>query len=297
MVTGFLRRLIPWVLASRPFSLTASVAPVLVGSALAFRAGAFDWARFGLVLVGAVLVQVGTNLVDEYADHLRPAGHHKLPASYKVIARGLLSPGEVRAGALVAFGLATVIGFYLVWAAGRGILVLCLASLAAAYLYAGGPKPLGDLGLGWPIVFIFMGPVMVAGTYYAQAGRFSAEAWAFGVPLGCLVTAILAANDLRDLEEDLAAGKATPVARFGLGFGRAAWTLLTAGAFAGLALLAPGYGPALLLPLVLLPVALVVARQVWTAQSRSERALAVPRTAALHGGFGLLTAAGVLLGT
>ncbi len=294
---GFWGRIIPWLLASRPFSLTASAAPVLVGSALAFRTGAFDWGRFGLVLVGAVLVQVGTNLVDEYADHLRPAGRHKLPAPYKVIARGLLSPEEVRTGALAAFGLATAVGLYLVLAAGWGLLPLCLASLAAAYLYAGGPKPLGDLGLGWPLVFIFMGPVMVAGAYYAQVGRFSAEAWVFGLPVGCLVTAILVANDLRDYEEDLAVGKATPVVRFGPGSGRVAWALLVAGAFAGPVLMVPGYGPTLLLPLALVPAALPVARQVWSARTRSERAPAVPRTAALHGGFGLLTAAGILIGT
>ncbi len=292
---GFWGRIKPWLLASRPFSLTASVAPVLVGSALAFRAGAFDWGRFGLVLVGAVLVQVGTNLVDEYADHLRPAGQYKLAAPYKVIARGLLSPGQVRAGALAAFGLATAIGLYLVLAAGWGLLALCLASLAAAYLYAGGPKPLGDLGLGWPLVFTFMGPVMVAGAYYAQVGGFSAEAWAFGVPVGFLVTAILAANDLRDHEEDLAAGRATPVVRFGFGFGRLAWTFLTGGAFISQGILALGTGPALLLPLAAVPPAFQTARRVWSARTRPERAVILPRTAALHGWFGLLTAVAVLV--
>ncbi len=290
------QRIVSWILASRPFSLSASVVPVLVGSALAFRAGSFDGTRFGLVLVGAVLVQVGTNLVDEYADHLRPAGQHKLQAPYKVIARGMLSPVEVRAGALAAFGLATLIGLYLVRVTGWPLLALCLASLAAAYLYAGGPRPLGDLGIGWPIVFIFMGPVMVAGSYYAQAGGFSTDAWLFGVPVGCLVTAILVANDLRDFEEDLAAGRATPVVRFGLGFGRFAWTFLVGGAFISLAVLASGFGLALLLPLAAAPPAFQTARRVWSARTRPERADALPRTAALHGWFGLLTAGAILIG-
>ncbi len=291
---GVWGRVLPWVLASRPFSLTASATPVLVGSALALRAGTFDGVRFALVLVGAVLVQVGTNLVDEYADHLRPAGRHKLAAPYKVIARGLLSPAQVRAGALATFGLATLIGLYLVWTTGWPLLALCLASLAAAYLYAGGPRPLGDIGLGWPMVFTFMGPVMVAGAYYAQAATFSAEAWLFGVPVGCLVTAILVANDLRDLEEDLAAGRATPVVRFGVGFGRFAWTFLVVGAFLSLGL-TPGFGPALLLPLAAAPLAFQTARRVWSARTRSERAEVLPRTAALHGWFGLLTAAAILI--
>jgi 1,4-dihydroxy-2-naphthoate octaprenyltransferase len=293
---GIKQRALPWVLASRPFSLTASVAPVLVGSALAFRAGGFDVVRFLLVLVGSVLVQVGTNLVDEYADHLRPAGEHKLPAPYKVIARGMLSPGEVRAGALAAFGLAALIGLYLVLTTGWPLLALCLASLGAAYFYAGGPRPLGDLGLGWPLVFVFMGPVMVAGSYYALTGRFSAEGWLFGVPVGCLVTAILAANDLRDFEEDLAAGRTTPVVRFGLKFGRLAWTFLVGGAFICLAILAFSFGPALLLPLTAAVPAVQTARQVWSARTRPERAAVLPRTAVLHGWLGLLTAAGLAAG-
>jgi len=287
-----------WCWAARPFTLTAGLVPVLVGSALAFREGRADPLLFALVLLGSLLVQIGTNLVDEYADHDRPERGHKLPAPYKVIARGLLSPRAVRWGAVVTFGAASAIGVYLTVVAGWLIAAIALASLAAAYLYSAGPKPLGKIGLGQPLVFVFMGPVMVVGTYFVYAHAVTPEAVLLSLPVACLVTAILAANDLRDMEEDRASGKATPVTLLGRPFGRIEWTMLVAATFAlAVALVATGReGRWALLPMATLPLALRAAPVVWLGQDRPSLMPALRRTAALHGWFGVLLALGVALG-
>ncbi len=287
-----------WCWAARPFTLTAGLVPVLVGSALAFREGRADPLLFALVLLGSLLVQIGTNLVDEYADHDRPERGHKLPAPYKVIARGLLSPRAVRWGAVVTFGAASAIGVYLTVVAGWLIAAIALASLAAAYLYSAGPKPLGKIGLGQPLVFVFMGPVMVVGTYFVYAHAVTPEAVLLSLPVACLVTAILAANDLRDMEEDRASGKATPVTLLGRPFGRIEWTMLVAATFAlAVALVATGReGRWALLPMATLPLAVRAAPVVWLGQDRPSLMPALRRTAALHGWFGVLLALGVALG-
>ena len=192
-----------WFRASRPYTLSASIVPVLVGSALAFQERQAGLLLFALVLTGSTLVQVGTNLVDEYADHVRPEATKKFLAPHKVIALGLLSAQSVKLGALVSLGIATAIGLYLVVVTGWPILAICLASIGVAYFYAGGPKPLGTLALGGPLVFLFMGPIMVMGTYYVHTTDITLAVLLLSIPVGCMVTAILVANDLRDLEEDV----------------------------------------------------------------------------------------------
>lgn len=287
-----------WYRASRPFTLSAALTPVLVGSALAFREGNFSLALFALVLLGSLLVQVAANLVDEYSDHSRPEGNQKLLAPYKVIALGLLSGSAVKRGALVCLGVAAVIGAYLVTVAGWPILVICLASSAMAYFYSAGPRPLGAIGLGHPLVFLFMGPVMVFGAYYVQAQVFTLQAIWLSLPVGCTVTAILVANDLRDFEEDRAAGKITPVTLLGRTFGRWEWTLLLVVAFLTVILLVilGIASPLALAVLLALPQTARALRVVWYGRERPELALALRASARLHGQLGILLAVGVTLG-
>src|SRR6266568_1403511 len=205
-----------WYRAIRPFSLSAALVPVIVGSTLATQDGVFDWFLFLLVLLGSLLVQCGTNLTDEYADHHPGRGtEHKVPAPYKVIALGLLTPAAVRRGAMTCFGLAALIGVYLVARTSWPLALICLASVGVAYGYSAGPLPLGNLGLGELLVFVFMGPVMVLGSFYVQVQGLSWGAMWLSVPVGCLVTAILVANNLRDAEEDRHSGKRTLVALWG----------------------------------------------------------------------------------
>jgi 1,4-dihydroxy-2-naphthoate octaprenyltransferase len=286
-----------WYRAIRPFSLSAALVPVIVGSTLATQYGVFDWFLFLLVLLGSLLVQCGTNLTDEYADHHPGRGtEHKVQAPYKVIALGLLTPAAVRRGAMACFGLAGLVGVYLVARTHWPLALVCLASVGAAYGYSAGPLPLGNLGLGEPLVFVFMGPVMVLGSFYVQVQTLSWAAVWVSLPVACLVTAILVVNNLRDTEEDRHSGKRTLVALWGQQ--PVAWL------FCLLVLVAFGTLPILVLQGVMpwvgfLPF-LVLLPQSWRLTSLvrhgTERAVlhqALRGAAQLHLRFGLLLALAV----
>ena len=281
-----------WYQAIRPFSLGASIVPVIVGSALAMHAGPFSWPLFLLVLLGSILVQCGTNLVDEYADHQDGIAQHKVQAPYKVIARGLLSRQQVRQGALTCFGMAALIGVYLVTCTGWPLVLVCVASVVVAYGYSAGPYPLGKLAIGEPLVFIFMGPVMVLSAFYVQTHTLTWPAVWLSLPVGCLVTAILVVNNLRDVEEDQHSGKVTIVTIWGRPPISWLFLLLLSSAFGSLIILvASGVGSWLwLAPLLLLPQGMQVARLVWQQTERPILHQALRGTAQLHLRFGLLLA-------
>ena len=287
-----------WFWAIRPFSISAAVVPVLVGSAFAFSGGKFSLFRFLLVLIAGILVQMATNLIDEYSDNARPEGEHKIPAPYKVIALGKLTAKEVKLGAFVCFGVATVIGIYLIYLCGLPILFMSLGAAAAAYFYSAGPLPLGKIGLGQPLVFAFMGLVMVAGSYYVQAGSFTPDIFWLALPVSCTVTAILASNNIRDMEEDRAVQKRTIVTVCGRRFARWEYLLLVATAFLTVIVLviAKQISPMALISLLALPQALLAFRILRKGRNRSELARGVPATSNLHWYFGVLLAVGVALG-
>ena len=285
-----------WYRASRPFTLSASIIPVLVGSALAFRQDQFNLFLFALVIIASLLVQIGANLVDEYSDHARPERKEKLIAPYKVIALGLLSSRAIKWGAVVCFGTATAIGLFLISITGWPLLVICLASVAVAYFHAAGSKSLSSIGLGHPLVFIFMGPVMVLGSYYVQTLTFTSEVLWISLSIGCTVTAILVVNDLRDMEEDNNAGKITPVTLFGRLFGRREWTILVIAAFLIMVTLAATVStPLILLSLLALIQVTRASKTIWRARERTELALALRATSRLHGELGFLLSVGVVL--
>ena len=291
-----------WFAAARPHTLSAAVVPVLVGTALAYGQPGFAWSVCGLTLLASLLVQIGANFVDEYSDHGATASAHKYLAPHKVIASGQLSAGQVRAGALVVFGTATLIGLALVWRAGWPLLWLALGSLAVAYFYSGGPRPLGDYALGEPLVFVTMGPVMVMGTVFAQLSRWEVAALVYSLPVAALVTTILMANNLRDGEEDRRNGRRTVVTVFGRTAVRSGYLALLALAFAVPALRAEGLlfpGSAasgwLWLPWLTLPLAARVAGWVLRREDRHTLHRALRGTSALHLTFGVLLAAGLLL--
>jgi 1,4-dihydroxy-2-naphthoate octaprenyltransferase len=286
-----------WLRAIRPFTLPASIVPVLVGTALAFRDGAFNGWRFALTLLGSMLVQVGTNLVDEYTDHEKAGSQGKLLAPYKVIALGLLSPQAVRAGALLSFGIATVIGLYLVLVTHWVLLLFCAASFLVAYGYSAGPMPLGNVGLGQPLVFIFMGLLMVMATYYVQTVTVTRQALLAAWPVACLVTAILVVNDLRDIEEDRQTGKITPVSRLGGVLGVGTFMLLVGGAYLSVllwVLAQPTLYPVLLV-LLALPQAYAAIRLIKSGETRTILNQALRGSAQLHLHFGVLLALGLVI--
>ncbi|MDH4246578.1 MAG: 1,4-dihydroxy-2-naphthoate octaprenyltransferase [Deltaproteobacteria bacterium] len=287
-----------WFAAARPHTLSAAMVPVLVGSALSFSLGSFSWSVFGLTLLGAVLVQIGANFTDEFADHGATGSAHKYLAPHKVIARGLLTPRQVKRGALVVFGLATLIGMILVWQSGWELLLLCLASLGVAYFYSAGPRPLGDIALGEPLVFVMMGPVMVLGTVFVQTHTWEPLALWASLPVAALVTAILVANNLRDAEEDARNGRRTLVTVLGTRVGRGGYyvLLLTAFAFVPLANWWGQAGAWVWLCWLTLPLAWRVIPLIRAENQRDTLHRALKSTSALHALFGLLLALGFLLG-
>ncbi|MBM3223368.1 MAG: 1,4-dihydroxy-2-naphthoate octaprenyltransferase [Candidatus Tectomicrobia bacterium] len=286
-----------WYRAIRPFTLSAALVPVLVGSTLATQYGAWHWELFLLALLASVLVQCGTNLTDEYADH-RPGrgGEHKVQAPYKVIALGLLTPAAVRQVALTCFALAALIGLYLVTRTGWPLALVCLASVGVAYGYSAGPLPLGNIGLGEPLVFLFMGPVMVLGSLYIQIHTLTWAAVWVSLPVACLVTAILVVNNLRDAEEDHHSGKQTLVALWGAQRVSRLFALLVWVAFCTLPVLA-FLGAISWVGVLLCLLVFPQGRQLMVlVQPMRERAVlhqALRGTAQLHLRFGLLLALAV----
>ena len=205
-----------WLMASRPRTLTAAAAPVLLGTGLAVGRDVFRFGPALAALIGASLIQVGTNLANDYYDHLRGGDTEDRVGPVRVTQAGIFPPKTVRNGAFLVLGAALLLGFYLVWVGGLPIVLIGLASLIFAVGYTGGPFPLAYHGLGDLFVFVFFGLVAVGGTYWVQALSIGAEVFLAGVGMGALATAILVVNNLRDIETDARAGKRTLAVRIGL---------------------------------------------------------------------------------
>ena len=198
-----------WWLAIRPKTLPAAASGVVMGSALAWADGSFQFVPALAALCVALLLQIGSNVANDVFDFERGADTSERQGPLRVTQARLLTPVQVKRGMWAIFGLAAMFGLYLVTLRGWVIIAIGLAAIFSAIAYTGGPFPLGYYGLGDVFVFIFFGVVAVTGTYYVQAGSVSAAAWWMSVPIGLIITAILAVNNLRDLENDRKAGKHT----------------------------------------------------------------------------------------
>ncbi|HWI23176.1 MAG TPA: 1,4-dihydroxy-2-naphthoate polyprenyltransferase [Baekduia sp.] len=228
-----------WLLAARPRTLPAAVAPVLVGTA--YAAGLTDhlrWGPFIAALLGAIFIQIGTNLSNDYSDARRGADTEDRLGPVRVTAGGLVPPASVLRATYIAFGLAVVCGAYLVYIAGPVILAIGAASIVAGVLYTGGPRPYGYEGLGEVFVFLFFGVVAVTGSAFVQLEEFDGEALLLSIPVGFLATAILVVNNVRDINTDARAGKRTLAVRMGRERTRVLFMTLVAGSFVLLAVLA-----------------------------------------------------------
>lgn len=221
------RRWERWWVASRPRTLTMAVAPVLAGSSLAWSQGAApDWLAFALTLLCAVLIQVGTNFLNDVADHERGNDGVDRVGPLRITAAGWATPAEVKRAAWVAFGTAFALGLVLVWIGGLAILALGLVSIAAGWAYSGGPRPVSYCAAGEAFVLTFFGLVAVAGSHYLQAGAWSSTAVATGAALGAMAAAVLLLNNYRDLGPDAAAGRRTLAAVLGAGRARLLYAAL-----------------------------------------------------------------------
>ena len=207
-----------WILATRPRTLSAAAAPVVAGTGFAAADGVFAQNPALAALLGALFIQVATNLANDYYDFVKGGDTAERLGPVRVTQAGILPPEAVLRGMLIALGLATLTGIYLASVAGWPVIAIGLVSMLMGVCYTGGPYPLSYHGLGDVFVFVFFGPVATATTYYVQAQVWSPDAILAGVGLGAFSTAMLVVNNLRDRETDGAAGKRTLAVRYGDGF-------------------------------------------------------------------------------
>jgi 1,4-dihydroxy-2-naphthoate octaprenyltransferase len=251
----------PWLLAARPGTLTAGAVPVVVGTAFAHADGSrIAWPLFTFALLGAVFIQIATNFINDALDFRKGADTAERLGPLRVTQAGLLTPEAVLRGATVCFLLALLCGVPLVLRGGFPLLAIGLASVSAAYAYTGGPYPLAYHGLGELFVMLFFGLVAVGGSYYVQTGAMTAAVLAGGAAVGSISTALLAINNLRDMESDRRSGKRTLAARFGSRFATSEIALFALAPFFLMAPIGWRYRSLLLLlPLLALPMALRLA--------------------------------------
>jgi 1,4-dihydroxy-2-naphthoate polyprenyltransferase len=286
-----------WVMAARVRTLPAAVAPVLVGTSLALGAGEFHPLAFAAALLGAVFIQVGTNLSNDYSDARRGADAEDRLGPVRVTAGGLVPPSQVLVATYASFGVAVLAGVYLVVVAGWQLLLVGAASILAGVLYTGGPKPYGYEGLGELFVFLFFGIVAVAGSYFVQVKHLDWKAFALAVPVGLLASGILVVNNFRDIDSDRRAGKRTLAVRFGRAKTRTMFAVIVYLAF----VLAPVtwvFGPMkpwVLLPWLTLPLAAQIVREVRNRTDGPSLNQALAHTGMLQLAFCTLLSAGLLL--
>jgi 1,4-dihydroxy-2-naphthoate polyprenyltransferase len=285
-----------WVAGARPRTLPAAVVPVAVGTACAsaeLAHAVIAW-RAAAALVVALALQVGTNYANDYSDGIRGTDDVRV-GPVRLVASGLAAPSAVRRAAVLAFGVAAVAGLALAIAVGPQLLVVGAASIAAGWLYTGGPRPYGYAGLGELFVFAFFGVVATAGSAYVQTGHLHQLELLASVPVGLLAVALLVVNNLRDIPGDTAAGKRTLAVRLGDGRTRALYLACIGVAFASLLAVATDRVGALLallaLPLVLSPI-----RQVKDGASGRALVAVLGATGRLQLGLGLLLTLGLVLG-
>jgi 1,4-dihydroxy-2-naphthoate polyprenyltransferase len=300
-------------MAARPRTLPAAIAPVLVGTAaavysiqpcwpgqdcIAIYREPFDWLAFLAALAGSIMIQIGTNLANDYSDAKRGADTAERLGPVRVTSAGLVAPRRVLHATWIAFALASLCGVYLATVVGPEILAVGLVSILAGVLYTGGPRPYGYAGMGELFVFLFFGLVAVNGSYYVQLEEIDALPVALSVAVGFLSTAILVVNNLRDMHTDARAGKRTLAVRLGRERTQALYIALVAGAFAVVPIaIACCDAPALtLISLASAPLAIKPLSAVRTRTDGPSLNGALAGTGALLGAFSVLLSVGLVLG-
>jgi 1,4-dihydroxy-2-naphthoate octaprenyltransferase len=295
-----------WFMAARPRTLPAALAPVLVGSAAAFHqlqeltsepGDAFRWGAFAAALIGAIFIQVGTNLANDYSDAKRGADTVDRLGPVRVTASGLAAPKRVLHATWAAFGIAALAGVYLAFEVGPEILAIGVLSIAAGVLYTGGPKPYGYEGLGEVFVFVFFGLVAVNGSYYVQLEQIDLAPVLLSIPVGLLSAAILVVNNVRDIDTDRRAGKRTLAVRLGRERTRSLYAAMIALSYVLLpaVLLAGGRWAPALAAVASAPLAIGPLRAVRESTDGPALNAALAGTGALLGAWALLAAIALAL--
>lgn len=281
-----------WIAAARPKTLSAAVVPVLLGTALAaHEPPAIQWPIFFWALLGAVLIQIATNLINDALDYKKGADTAERLGPLRVTQAGLIRPETVMTAAWLCLGGAALCGLPLISRGGWPMLAIGLASILAAYAYTGGPFPLAYRGLGEIFVLLFFGLVAVGGTFYVHSLQLNRGALLAGFAAGSLATVLLVINNLRDVDGDRLVDKRTTVVRFGERFARMEIAFFALVPFAAVALIGR---PGLLVTLLALPLAIaVIVRVMRSRGAELNRCLAM--AGALQWAFGLLFVIGAMI--
>jgi 1,4-dihydroxy-2-naphthoate octaprenyltransferase len=286
-----------WLRAIRYHSFTASIIPILVGSALALVDGDVSWPLVIAMLVASVACHAGANLANDYFDHRKGVDNERNLGPHKVIQLGLLAPDQVRNGMIAAFALATLVGVYVVLATDWRVFILSLVSLGAAFFYTAGSKALGYVALGEVTVFLFMGPAMVCGAYYVLTESIAWTAVLLSIPVGALSAATLHANNIRDIEHDRAAGKRTLAIILGRERSSTEYLLWISASFLAIVLtivIEPSLWPVALVAIALHN-AMRLVRLAYSAPDAASLNRLLRKTAGLHLQIGSLMTAGLLV--
>lgn len=215
-----------WLLACRPKTLAASIAPVALGVAVSYEQGATAWGLSAIILVTAMLIQIGTNFANDVIDFERGADTEHRLGPRRMVQQGHIQPGSMKRATAVVLTLALLLGCYLVTLGGMPILIIGATALVLAVAYTAGPFSLAYTGVADLFVLLYFGPIATGGTAYLISGELNHRALLYGISAGMLSTAILAVNNARDIESDKAVGKKTLAVRFGYNFVRWEYSLL-----------------------------------------------------------------------
>jgi 1,4-dihydroxy-2-naphthoate polyprenyltransferase len=286
-----------WLKTARPFTLSATVSPVLVGTAVAAFQGKFNFWIFLAVLISGLFLQIGANYFNEFFDYHYGLDSAQSLGASTVIFKGSMTAKQVLAGGIVSFTIAALLGVVLIILVSPTIILFGLAGIAIAYFYSSKPVQFSARGLGDIMVFIAMGFLMTWGAYYVQIHEWSWTAFSASVPVGFLVTAILNMNNTRDYEDDKAVNKKTLPVRLGQRFGQLFHATLLYGAYATVIFFAfthqlPYWS---LITLLTFPLAYINVRGVMEATDPTGFAVAIKRTAMLHLIFGVVLAVGIVV--
>jgi len=286
-----------WVKTARPFSLTAAVSPVLVGTAVAAYEGTFHLVAFLVALLSCLFLQIAANYFNEYFDYRYGLDHSESLGASTVIFRHEMTAVQVLAGGIGSFFIAAIFGLILIYLVGPVILLFGLTGMAIAYFYSAKPFQFAIRGLGDILVYIAMGFLMTWGAYYIQIPRWSWLAFAASVPVGFLVVAILNMNNTRDIQDDRAVHKLTLPVRFGQQFGQRFHAFLLIGSYVAVTIFAlfrilPFFSLGVW---ITFPLAFTNVRSVLAATDRKAFAIGIKRTAMLHLQFGVMLALGIIL--
>ena len=294
--TNSLSKADAWIIAARPRTLLAAVVPVVVGTSIAIYSRSFNPIAAFIALCCSILIQVGTNFVNDLYDFIRGTDKIDRPGPQRALASGLLTQKEMNIGIYFIFGLSFILGMFLVYIGGWFVLTIGVLSILTGIAYTAGPFPLAYHGLGDIAVFIFFGFVGTIGTYYVQAHEITPLIFWASIPVGALITNILVVNNYRDRDDDRSNGKKTLAVILGKSFAKFQYIFFMLISYAILFVVYFTYKSSLIvfLPLLSLPIAIKLIIMIYTLDGH-ELNKTLELTAKLSAIYGILFAAGILL--